>query len=369
MPDAAVSVAANVRHRNIELRAEFPAGRVTAVVGPNGAGKSTLLQVIAGQVRVDDGQVTLNEHVVSSATRHVPTHRRNVAMLAQRALLFPHLSVIDNVAFGLRARGASRREARRLAEVELDAVDCLDLSERFPRELSGGQAQRVAIARSLAVDPEVILLDEPMASLDVGVASNLRTLLAERLRGRTALLVTHDALDLWTLADDIALIEEGRVVAHGDVDEVMGRPPTAFLAGLGGLNRLLGEAVSFDEMTLTGGDAVVIGSAEAAAPPEPGASAMALFEPSAVGLHRLPPEGSPRNVWPVTVDTLEPRGALVRIRLRLGTDHRLAADVTPRTVAALGLAAGEQLWASVKAAQVRIERRVPSSRQSGMMGQ
>lgn len=362
-------MAAHVRQRNIELRAEFPAGRVTAVVGPNGAGKSTLLQVVAGQVRVDDGEVSLAGEVVSSAARHVPTHRRNVAMLAQRALLFPHLNVLDNVAFGLRTRGTSKSAARRTAEAELGAVDCLELAGRMPHELSGGQAQRVAIARSLAVDPKVILLDEPMASLDVGVASNLRSLLAERLRGRTALLVTHDALDLWTLADDIALIESGRVVAHGEVDEVMGRPPTAFLAGLGGLNRLLGVADSFDEMTLAGDDIQVIGSAEVAVPAEPGASAMALFEPGAVGLHRLLPEGSPRNVWPVIVDALEPRGALVRIRLRLGADHRLAADVTPRTVAALRLTSGEQLWASVKAAQVRIESRGATSRQSGMIGQ
>lgn len=354
---ASLRVDALVRRRGVRLRVEFPAGRIAAVVGPNGAGKSTLLQLVAGQVRVDAGEVLLGDRLVSSTSQHVPTHRRNVAMLAQRALLFPHLSVVDNVGFGLRARGASRREAEVAARAELEAVDCLELASRMPHELSGGQAQRVAIARSLAVNPEVILLDEPLASLDVGVASSLRVLLTERLRGRTALLVAHDALDLWTLADDIALVESGRVVAHGGVDDIMARPPTAFMAGLGGLNRLLGVAAAPDELRLSGDAAVVIGSAEAASPAGAGASAMALFEPSAVGLHRSAPEGSPRNVWAVVVDALEPRGPLVRVRLRLGDDHRLAADVTPRTVATLGLAAGERRWASVKAAQVRIERR------------
>ncbi len=353
----AIDVDANVTARKVHLRASFPAGRITAIVGPNGAGKSTLLQLIAGQLRVDDGHVTLTGAVVSSPTSHVPTHRRNVAMLAQSALLFPHLNVLQNVAFGPRARGASRVEAARLAEAELDAVGSLGLASRMPHELSGGQAQRVAIARSLVVEPEVILLDEPLASLDVAAASSLRTLLAERLRGRTTLLVTHDALDLWTLADDVALIESGRIVAYGETDEIMGRPATEFAAGLGGLNRLVGASIAAGELALDGSQIVISGSADASTPPAVGAPAMALFEPAAVALYEDAPHGSPRNVWLVTVEGTEPRGSLVRIRLRLGNGQRLASDVTPRSVAELGLAPGVGRWASVKSAQVRIERR------------
>lgn len=357
MPDPGVEIAAEVIARNVKLEATFTAGRMTAVVGPNGAGKSTLLQLIAGQIRPSSGSVHLAGKRVSSPDGHVPTHRRNVAMLAQRAALFPHLSVLDNVAFGPRARGASKGEALRRANAELEAVGCAPLASRMPRELSGGQAQRVAIARALVVEPDVILLDEPLASLDVSVASSLRTLLAERLRGRTALMVTHDVIDLWTLADEMALIESGRIVAAGAVEELMGRPATGFLAGLGGLNRLTGTAVAPDELALTDSALVVTGSAQPESPADPGAPAMALFEPAAVALYRAAPVGSPRNVWPVFVEGIEPRGSLVRVRLRQDGGQRLSSDITPRSVADLGLEPGERRWASVKAAQVRIERR------------
>lgn len=362
MAEYALELDAAVTARGVALTARVPAGSTTAVVGPNAAGKSTLLQLVAGQLQPDAGHVRLAGQLVSSPARHVPTHRRWVAMLAQRPLLFPHLSVLENVAFGPRARGASRRTAEERARAELEAVDAGALAGRAPRELSGGQAQRVAIARALAIDPAVILLDEPFASLDVSVAAALRTLLGQRLRGRTALLVTHDALDLWTLADSVLLLQDGRVVDHGPVDALMGRPVTEFLANLGGLNRLAGTAASAEEVLLpgAGGEAAdlhVWGAAEAAGPPPAGAAAMALFDPSAVALHVRQPEGSPRNVWPATVIELEPRGALVRVRLRLGGGQLLAADVTARSVAELGLLPGELRWASVKAAQVRVERR------------
>lgn len=335
-------VAGRIGARGFEADLTLSAGRTTAVVGPNGAGKSTLLGLVSGLVRAD------------AAAAHVPPHRRDVALLTQRPLLFPHLAVLDNVAFGVRARGASRADAAARALAELDAVGATDLAGRRPDQLSGGQQQRVALARALATDPGVLLLDEPLASLDVEAAAALRALLAERLEGRTVALVTHDPLDLWMLAHDVVVIEAGRVVAHGPLDAVLERPATPFVAELAGTNRLVGTASDPDRVVLADGTTAA-GVPDPDAAPLPGRPALALFEPAAVGLHRDAPGGSPRNAWPVEVVGVEPRGALVRVRLALDGQH-LAADVTPRSVVELGLVPGARVFAAVKAAQVRCVR-------------
>lgn len=361
-PVPALRVNATVVARDVHLDVDLEAGRTLAVVGPNGSGKSTLLQLVAGLVRPDQGQVDLDGRTVSGPGIHVDVHRRGVGMLNQRALLFNHLSVLDNVAFGVRAQGASKAVAAQRAMVELEAVGLADLAGRRPRHLSGGQAQRVALARALATDPAVLMLDEPLAALDVDAALSMRSLLGRRLRGRTALLVTHDALDLWTLADDVLVLAAGRVRQRGALDEVSQRPATGFLAGLLGTNRLTGIATSSE--TLQIGTNEVVGLAAEADPPGVGDPAMALFDPSAVVLHPGDdrPHGSARNVWPVEVTGVEPRGALVRVRVRLEDDQVIAADVTARSVAALGVGAGNigdgaapvRLLAAVKAAQVSV---------------
>lgn len=363
MTEAAWRVAATVDARRVELALDAAPGRTLAVVGPNGAGKSTLLHLIAGLVRPDGaGVVEIDGQVVSHAGGQVPVHRRGVGLLTQRALLFNHLSVLDNVAFGVRARGVGARDAAARAMAELEAVGLAELAGRRPRHLSGGQAQRVALARALATDPAVLMLDEPLAALDVEAALQMRSLLAQRLRGRTVVLVTHDSLDLWTLADDVAVLEGGRVLQLGALDGVAERPASTFLAGLLGTNRLVGAATSTDTLRVGGDD--VVGIPSAADPPVVGEPAMGLFDPAAVVLHPADdrPHGSARNVWPVEVVGVEPRGALVRVRVRLGGGQVIAADVTARSVATLGLGGGSlggsagerpvRLLAAVKAAQV-----------------
>lgn len=346
-----VALAARVTERAFDAAVTLPAGEITALVGPNGAGKSTCLALVSGQLFPDAGTVTIDEAEVT----RVPAHRRAVALLQQRPLLFPHLDVLANVAFGVRARGASRRAASDRALAELDAVGAAGFARRRAHQLSGGEAQRVALARALATDPTVVLLDEPFAALDVATAASLRGLLASRLRGGRAAvaLVTHDPLDLWALADRVVVFEGGRAVAAGPCEDVLGRPPTPFVAELVGTNRLVGVASGDGTLDLGSGLAVT-GVTDAAAPPVTGASGLALFEPAAVGLHRVAPGGSPRNAWPATVVGVEPRGALVRVRLELASGQRLAADVTPRAVVELGVAPGVGLVAAVKAAQVRL---------------
>ena len=348
---AAVQVAATVTTRDCDLHLDVPAGSTLAVVGPNGAGKSTLLQLVGGQLHPDTGHVRIGGEEASGPTRHVPVHRRRIAVLEQRALLFEHLSVLDNVAFGLRARGVRSAEARARARAELDAVGCGDLAANRAWEVSGGQAQRIALARALATDPRVVLLDEPLAALDVTVAPAIRTLLRERLRGAglTALVVTHDAIDALSLAEHLAVVEGGRVTDHGPVTDLLARPRTAFVADLVGVNLLVGTVAGPDALSLPGG-AVVTGVAQA--PLATGAPGFASFTPTAVAVHAVEPTGSPRNHLPASIRTVEPRGASVRLGCALSDGTPVAAEVTAASVVAEGFTPGRDVWLAVKAVQV-----------------
>ncbi len=351
-PGPGLAVHATLDARGCELHLDVVTGRTLAIIGPNGAGKSTLIGLVSGELRPDTGHVRAAGRTLAGGKDFLPVHRRRVGYLAQRPLLLPHLDVLDNVAFGPRSRGAGRREARERARAELREVGLADLADRRPTHLSGGQAQRVALARALATDPDIVLLDEPMAALDVAAAASMRMLLARRLADLTTLLVTHDVLDLWTLADDVAVVERGRVVAAAPRDEVLAAPPTGFAADLAGVNRILGVA---GPEGVVGTDGLeVIGVDDPDLAPRPGRPALALFEPAAVSLHRTPPSGSPRNVWPTRVSGFHPHGPLIRVRVRLADGQQIAADVTPRAMAEMRLAAGEEVLAVVKAAQVRL---------------
>lgn len=312
---------------------------VTALVGPNGAGKSTLLSLVAGGLRPTSGRVLIHGEEVAGQRGFVPAHRRRCAYLEQRALLFPHMSVLANAAFGADAERARR---------ELAAVGCAGLEGRRPRQLSGGQAQRVAIARALAIDPQVVLLDEPLAALDAGVVPEIRGLLRERLRGRTALLVTHSLLDVIALAERVCVLEGGRIVEHGPVAEVCARPVSVFLAELVGTNLLSGVATGGG---IDLGGAVLVGLGDDAI--GEGRRCLAVVPPGAVALYRRPPGGSPRNAHPVRVTGIEPRGGVVRVSLVLA-GQRLYADLTAAAVAELDIVPGQHLIAGIKATQVRI---------------
>ena len=201
-------------------------GDVLAVLGPNGSGKSTLLDVLAGLLRPDAGHVRVGGRTLTDSGVHVPPHRRGVGLLAQQPLLFPHLTALANVAFGPRAQGMSRRAATARARELLDAVDVAGLADRRPAQLSGGQQQRVALARALAAGPDLLLLDEPLAALDVDTMPAMRALLRRTIRdsGRTAVLVTHAALDALVLADRVIVLSDGGR-GRGGADARGARPP------------------------------------------------------------------------------------------------------------------------------------------------
>lgn len=364
----AAALGCRVDSRDVALDLAVPAGRRLALVGANGSGKSTALHLLAGHLRPDSGEVRLHGEVASSRHVHAPAHRRRVVSLEQRPGLFPHLSALDNVAFGPRARGVGRRAAAARARDELDAVGCGDLAARRPHELSGGQAQRVAIARALAVDPELVLLDEPLAALDVEVAPGIRRLLAERLAGRTVVMVTHDPLDLWAVAQDVAVLAAGRVVQTGPVEEVLARPGSDFAARLAGVSLVAG-VVDDDEALRTPGGDLVSGVRSDASAWLRGGHAIATIDPRAVSIHAAAPghedsgsdgpshSSSVRNSWPAEVVSLAPAGALTRVTARLRDGQRVEAEITSRSAAGLALAPGLPVRLAVKATQVRLHPR------------
>lgn len=340
---------ARIPSRQFDVQLAAEQGERLAIVGPNGSGKSTLLQLIAGALRPAEGSVELFGDVVADGQRFVPPHKRRVAYVEQRSLLFPHLTVLENVMFGPRSRGVARQLARQRALKELDAVGCLELVARRPSALSGGQAQRVAIARALAFDPQIILLDEPFAALDVTVAPELRRLLRARVEGITTLLVTHELLDAATLTDRMVAIEGGTVVADGRLENIVAAPATGFLADFVGLNLLRGTAAADDSIRI--GAQYVTGLAN----PDlvRGEPARATLPPAAVGIHRGPHEGSPRTALRAIVRGLEPRASVVVVELDV-EGQTLRAEITAGAVAELELVPGDEVLAVVKATQVRL---------------
>lgn len=345
---------ATVAARGFDAELEVQSGERLAVLGPNGSGKSTLVSLLAGTLIPDSGRALLDGRVLFDAgagrRRHLPPPERGIGLLAQEPLLFPHLSVLENVAFGPRARGAGRAEARRVAERWLAAVEALDVAGRKPSHLSGGQAQRVAIARALAVEPALLLLDEPMAALDVAVAPMLRRVLATVLAGRTALIVTHDLLDVLLLATRVVVFDGGSIVEAGPTDDVLQRPRTRFTADLAGVNLVRGTAGTDGLRTASGLD--LHGLLHDGL--EPGAPAVATFSPSAVSVYLEAPTGSPRNLIPVTIGELEPRGDVVRVHADDRHGQRVAADITPGSVVDLDLHPGREVLYSVKAVAVAV---------------
>jgi molybdate transport system ATP-binding protein len=340
-----------VADRGLDVTLTVGDREVVALLGPNGAGKSTVLSVVAGLLRPDTGRSVLTGRVLfdvgrtGSAQTWLPAHERGVALLAQEPLLFPHLTALDNVAFGPRSGGHGRRSSRAVARRWLAEVDATQYADRRPAQLSGGQAQRIAVARALAADPELLLLDEPMAALDVAVAPALRQVLRRVLADRAVVIVTHDVLDALLLADRVVVVDDGRVVEDGPTAQVLARPRSAFAARIAGLNMVRGTGTGHGVRSREG--LVVEGLAEA--PVEPGGRAVAVFRPSAVGVYVRPPGGSPRNVIHATVTELEPHGDQVRVRA-----GDLSADVTAAAVADLDLAPGARVVLTVKANEVAL---------------
>ena len=354
----AVRVAGTVAARGWDVGAELRPGLVTAVVGNNGAGKSTLAQVIAGTLRVDSGTVSIGERVVDDAATFVPARRRGVAMVSQAPRIFTHMSVLSNVVFPLRVRGVGRAQARAAALEQLRAVGIADLAFKRASDLSGGQAARVAIARALVFRPEVLILDEPTAALDVEATAQVSAILRERLAGAgiTTLLVSHDIAEVLSLASHMIVMGEGRIVEEGEPARVLASPASVFAARLAGLNIVSGAPVMRPGMVgVRVGDGV-LWAADSVGPGNESARVALTFPPEAVALSREEAHASPRSVLPGVVAGIDVDGSLVSVRVALAEGVSVTSRVTASAWADLGLGVGDRLWASVKATQVRAIR-------------
>jgi molybdate transport system ATP-binding protein len=341
-----------VRVDEFELAVELAvgAGGLVALVGPNGAGKTTLLRALAGLLPVDRGRIALDGVVLDDpgSDVFVPPERRAVAVVFQDGLLFPHLSALENVAFGLRSRGAARAIARVRAAEWLARVDLADRAGAKPAQLSGGQQQRVALARALVTEPRLLLLDEPLAALDASTRTQVRRELRHHLDAYDGvrIVVTHDPLEALSLADHLVVLEGGTVVQRGTPDDVRRRPRSRYVADLVGLNLVIGT-VAGAVLTTASGAALHVANPDALV-----GAAVAVVHPRAVALHASRPDGSPRNVWSATVTDLDQDGD--RLRCRTSGPIDLVAEITVAARDDLGLAPGCEVWVSVKASEVDV---------------
>ncbi|MBP1633234.1 MAG: transporter related protein [Acidobacteria bacterium] len=362
-PPAAALDAHLVVHRGaftLDLRLAIALGETVALLGPNGAGKTTAVLCLAGLLPLAAGHIRLGDRTLDDPAQRVfvpPEDRRAgvvfqdyllfphlTGVVFQDYLLFPHLSAADNVSFGPRSRGRSRAEARRVALDWLEHFDLQGLADIPSRRLSGGQAQQVAMARALAAGPDLLLLDEPLAALDVTTRARLRRSLAAHLAAFAGprLLITHSPTGGFLLADRIVVLEEGRATQEGTPDEIRRHPRTAYAADLAGVNLLPGTCRD-DTVTLEGGLTWRLGTPAADGP------VLLTVHPRAVSLlpGASPPEGA-ANAWRAEVAAVEPLGE--RTRVQLASPIPLVAELA--TVDAAGLARGTRVWAVVAPADV-----------------
>jgi molybdate transport system ATP-binding protein len=332
----------------LDIAFTVAAGEVLALLGPNGSGKSTTLQALVGLLPLAGGRVVLDGTVLEDPTQRVkvPPEKRPIGLMFQDYLLFPHLSAVENVAFGLRAKGTDKKGARDKAAQTMARLGLDGLAEAKPGSMSGGQQQRVAMARALVTDPKLLLLDEPLAALDVSTKTDVRRLLREVLRQSHAanVLVTHDLLDAVALGDKMVVIQDGQIVQTGTPAEVTARPRSQYVADLVGVNLLHGTAHG-TVLDLDGGGQLTC--AEPATGP-----LLAVIAPAAVSVSRQKPEGGGNNIWPGQISAVDLMGD--RVRVRTEGKPAITAEVPPAAVDELKLDDGGELWASVSPAAITV---------------
>lgn len=336
-----------LRLGTLELEVELAAesGAVLALLGPNGAGKTTVLRSLAGLEPIEKGEIVLNGVVYDSPAKgvFVLAEDRPVGYLFQDYLLFPHLSVLENVAFGLRSRGKPR--PLETAKAWLERMDLAAYASSRPDQISGGQAQRVALARALAAEPRLLLLDEPLAALDVSTKVAIRRDLKQHLSrfDGISLLVTHDPIDAAALADTVLVLEGGHVAQQGTLPDITARPRSRYVADLVGVNLWRGVARDGE---------VKVGDISIHAVDAGDGAVFALVHPRSVSLYVERPQGSPRNVWRGVATSLDAVGD--RVRVCVEGPLTLVAEITNAALADLGLVGGEEVWVSFKAAEVDV---------------
>ena len=342
----------------LEVRLDTQPG-TTAVVGESGAGKTTLLRLLAGLERPDAGRITLGDSVYFDAAAGVslPAWERAIGFVAQDYGLFPHLTVWENVAFGLRAQGLPRHTIRVQVGATLERLRLTGLTDRHPAALSGGQQQRVALARALVLEPSLLLLDEPLSALDLGTRQTIRGELRELLARLpcATVYVTHSPLEAMVFGDQIAVIEAGQLTQVGSREDLLRHPRSPYVATLLGINLFHGGIVDRDRQ----GIARVRTANGELAVADPGGSGevFVAVSPREITLYLEPPTGSAQNVFHGPILELVPEPpAGERVRVALRTSPPLVAEVTKQAVEALGLHEGVWVYAGFKATGVTAYR-------------
>lgn len=339
------------RSEELDIRVDLSIapGATVALLGPNGAGKSSVVAALAGLVPIDSGRIVLKGRVFDDPASGVflAAEDRNVGVVFQDYLLFPHLTALENVAFGLRSRGIPRDDAVQRSREWLSMVGLAGMEGRRPADLSGGQAQRVALARALVGEPDLLLLDEALSALDVGARSSTRHMLQRHLDDFAGprLLITHDPTEAFLLADDIHVIEGGVVTQSGTADEIRLRPATSYAAELAGANFFQGVAEA--------GTVEVDGHRLSVADDDMRGPVLVTIPPTAVAVHVTRPGGSPRNTWSTTVTAVERLGT--RVRLSTGDPLPLTVEVTAAATDELGVQPGREVWVAVKATEIGLQ--------------
>jgi molybdate transport system ATP-binding protein len=335
--------------RSLDVWLNAASGEVVALLGPNGAGKTTILRCLAGLQAIERGSIEVDGRMLDdpSGGVFVQSEQRSCSVMFRQCLLFPHMSVLENVAFGLRARGVDKSEAHEQARLWLGKVGSEGIEQSRPEQLSNGQAQRVALARALAADPKLLVLDEPLAALDAAAIVAVRRELRRHLSDfdGSAVLVTHDPVDAFTLADRVVILEHGTVVQDGTFVEIAAHPRSAYVADLVGVNLLTGSMMG-GLFAVDGGATLVVAAADVDGP------AIALIRPQAVSLYSTRPEGSPPNTWMATVIDMDRLGD--RVRVRLQGPIQLTAEITAVAAKELNIKVGRGLWAAVKATEITV---------------
>jgi sulfate/thiosulfate transport system ATP-binding protein len=320
-------------------------GAVTALLGPSGSGKSTVLRMIAGLEQPDTGGIRVGGEEITA----VSVQERRLGFVFQHYALFRHMTVRQNVAFGLSVRRRSREEQRRRVDELLELVGLAAFSDRYPDQLSGGQRQRVALARALAPRPSVLLLDEPFGALDARVRQELRRWLDELHRelGVTSLLVTHDQEEALELAGEVVVMHEGAIEQVGPPEDIYNRPATPFVAGFVGASNVLTGKVWEGHVHF--GRSAVAGAYHL---PD-GADAVAYVRPHDVSLSRQPRD----MAFPVEVERRTNLGWMSKLTLRLTDGQRLFAQLPNEEVE--GIHSGDRVWALMRNPKVFATEGVP----------
>jgi molybdate transport system ATP-binding protein len=329
-------------------------GDTHALVGPNGAGKSTLVSAIAGLLAIDEGSITLNGAMCDDPRTGLfrPPQDRSVSVMFQDGVLFPHLTVFQNVAFGLVSREVPKSEVQLRASEWIANVGLNGIEDRRPSELSGGERQRVALARALVLEPDVLILDEPLSALDVTARGSMRGLIRQRLAAfdGAAIVITHDPMEAMLLGDVVHVLEDGAIVQSGTPSDIRLKPASRYSADIAGVNLVSGIAhegrVSVDGHELRIADGEITGPV------------LVSFHPRTVTIHADCPHGSARNTWQTTIESIESHGRTVR--LQVGTPMALTAEITASAMASLELSERSTVYVSIKATELSVQPSSPS---------